>query len=338
MSFRRFLFDKTGILIVQAASAVVLGLYLSACSVALPVILLIYGCWLLILAAVLFTGYEHLRRKIEALERNLSRIDQKYLICELLDKPETALEEAYNRTLRTACKSMAEEVSAQRSISRSYKEYMEEWVHEVKTPITAIDLICANHPFPESGRIGRELSQIRYLVEQVLYYARSEQVEKDYFIQKLRICDAIQPALLQCRTLLLEAGISLQIDALEQTVLSDEKWLIFIFRQILLNSIQYRVKNNPQIRIYSQSMSDSVRLIFEDNGIGIAPSDLPRIFDKGFTGRNRTHQKATGLGLYLCRRLCLRLGIGIGAQSSPGKTCIYLDFPISSMTGALTDL
>ena len=116
MSFRRFLFDKTGVLIVQAASAIALGLYLSACSVALPVILLIYGCWLLILAAVFYTGYEHLRRKLEALERNLSRLDQKYLICELLDKPETALEEAYSRVLRAACKSMTEEVGAQRTI------------------------------------------------------------------------------------------------------------------------------------------------------------------------------------------------------------------------------
>lgn len=142
----------------------------------------------------------------------LSRLDQKYLICELLDKPETALEEAYSRVLRAACKSMTEEVSAQRTISRSYKEYMEEWVHEVKTPITAMISSVPNHSFPESARIGRELAQIRYLVEQVLYYARSEQVEKDYFIKKLRICDVLQPALLQCRTLLLEAGISLQIE------------------------------------------------------------------------------------------------------------------------------
>lgn len=338
MTARRFLFDHTGSLLVQAAAAVALGVYLSACAVTAGVILTIYTGWLLILTAVLGNGYFRARRKLKTIEQRLSGLDQKYLICELLDKPESALEEVYYHMLREGCKSMAENVSVQLSISRSYKEYMEEWVHEIKTPITAIDLICANQHVPESGRIGRELSQIRFLVEQVLYYARSEQVEKDYFIKKIRLCDALQPSLLQCRASLLEAGVALEVDPLEQTVLSDEKWLGFIFRQILLNAVQYRTSGCPRIRIRSRSLPESVELTFEDNGVGIPAADLPRIFDKGFTGRSRHNQKSTGLGLYLCRKLCLRLGVGIRAQSAPGRTCIVLDFPKSSMIGGLTEL
>lgn len=332
MSFRRFLFDKIPLLLsllfLFALSSVILLLY------RVPTVLLLFLLllWAVFFAVLLYVGYRREARKIRFMEQTIDRLGPKYLIPELLPKPESMLEEAYFRLLRESCKAMTEEVGRQRAISRSYKEYMEEWVHEIKTPITAVDLICRGHPGAETERVSQELFQIRHLVEQVLYYARSEQVEKDYFIKPMLLGDAVSSALLSCRSILLDAHIALCVSDLQERVNSDEKWVVFILRQILMNAVQYRASDDPRIRIYSEAKPQYVRLIVEDNGIGIAKEDLPRVFDKGFTGRNRSYQTSTGLGLYLCRRLCGRLGLGIRLESVPGQgTKILLDFPLTKL-------
>lgn len=332
LSFGNYIYEKLLMIILNLFCAAALTIYLRLLGNSLPAAIPILAVWFFILAAVIMKGFFTLRNKAQLLNNQLDMLDQKYLICEMLEKPENGLEKLYQLTLRTANKSMLENVNKIRNAQRDYKEYIEEWIHEIKTPITAVDLICKNHPDPENTRISRELAQINYLVEQALYYARSENVEKDYFIKEFSLSDALAPALMQNRTVLLEEKISLSIDENDTPVCTDEKWLTYILSQILTNSIKYRSPHNPSIHIYSTSTGSGVYLTVEDNGQGISPEDLPRIFEKGFTGSCRNNRKSTGMGLYLCKKLCQKLGLTISADSVLNQgTKITIGFPVGAL-------
>ena len=211
-----------------------------------------------------------------------------------------------------------------------YREYIEQWIHEVKTPIAASKLLCENHPSPASPALLSALEAIDRYTEQALYYARSEHTEKDYFIRELRLFDAVHQSIGQNKYLLLQNGVTLQVHETEDTVFSDEKWLCFILNQLISNAVKYR-RDPPVLTFRAVRDQDTLTLSLQDNGIGIDARDLPRIFDKGFTGQNgrRSAPNATGLGLYLCKRLCDKLDIGLQAQSSPGGTTLSLTFRIN---------
>ena len=174
------------------------------------------------------------------------------------------------------------------------------------------------------------LEAIDRYTEQALYYARSEHTEKDYFIRELRLFDAVHQSIGQNKYLLLQNGVTLQVHETEDTVFSDEKWLCFILNQLISNAVKYR-RDPPVLTFRAVRDQDTLTLSLQDNGIGIDVRDLPRIFDKGFTGQNgrRSAPNATGLGLYLCKRLCDKLDIGLQAQSSPAGTTLSLTFRIN---------
>ena len=323
----RFLEEKLNILILNAALALALGIFLRLTGVDMDELVLIFGGWAAALFLVLWMEYRRLGKKIRQMEAMVEGLDKKYLVCEMLPRPDTLLEEAYWQLLREGGRSMAEEVSQARAEFREYKEYIEEWIHEIKTPVTVIDLICRNHPGPETERIRREQRRTEELVEQALYYARSEVVEKDYLIRGVTLSGLVHPVLMEYRTLLLEQHIGLEVAELSEQVYTDEKWVQFILRQILSNSVKYAKKEGAKIRIFSESGKQGVTLVVEDNGAGIAPEDLPRVCQKGFTGGSRTRKKATGMGLYLAERLCRKMGCGFSIDSCQGVyTRVSLQF------------
>lgn len=333
MAFTDYLYDKLLLLFLNIFCAIALSLYMLIFGNGFSIIVPILIVWAVILMCTWGAGYYRLHKKYARISRQLEQLDQKYLIFEMLDKPASSSEKLFQYTLRAACKSMLEKVNTTKNSQRQYKEYIEEWIHEIKTPITAIDLICKNRPGNDSKRIGNELSQIDYLVEQALYYARSENVEKDYFVRSFSLSDALRPALLNQRTLLLEEKISLQVEDFSNIVCTDEKWITYILNQILSNAIKYHRPEGAWIKISARQAKNCVYLMIEDNGQGILPQDLPRIFEKGFTGSSRGNKKSTGMGLYLCRKLCLKLGLSIQADSVYGKgTTITIGFPSGSFT------
>ena len=338
MNLYEYIYEKLGIIIVNLFSMFALSIFLKLLGLSFDPVLIILICWLVILVATLSVEYLRLKGKYAYINRQLDTLDQKYLICELLGKPSTQIEKIYYEMLRSANKSMIEEVGRAREVQHSYKEYIEEWIHEIKTPITAIDLICKNHKSEVTDRIKKELSTIDYLVEQALYYARSEIVEKDYFVKKIPLFDVVQKSILNVRTAILENHIQLLVDETDDIVFTDEKWLNFIIIQILTNSIKYCKKENAQIHIYAEKLKNGVTLAIEDNGIGISPAELPRIFEKGFTGSNRANSKSTGIGLYLCKKLADKLGLTIKAESEKGKfTKITLFFPTDNFINDFAD-
>ncbi len=327
MNFWEFLFEKLNMVLVNLFAATALIVFLKLVGIqggALGLILIVWG---IILIAVGGREYWSQKRKYDEIESQLEELDKKYLICELLGKPETQMEKLYTNMLRAGSKSMVEEVNEKRNALSSYKEYIEEWIHEVKTPITAIDLICKNHPTEEILQIQKELQEIERFVEQALYYARSEVVEKDYFIKEISLSEIVYPVILEYRTMLLEHRVQIVADELELCVYTDEKWIQFILKQLLSNAVKYARKDNAKIHIYSQVVDGKKYLTVEDNGIGIAQSDIGRVCEKGFTGRNRVKKKSTGMGLYLAKRLCERLGIGLSVTSKEGVgTKVSLQF------------
>lgn len=229
-----------------------------------------------------------------------------------------------------ANKSMLEQIGAIEHERMEYKEYIEQWVHEVKTPITAIKLLCENHRSSLTKNILVELEKTIRFTEQALYYARSEHTQKDYSVQEIRLFDVVHQAIAENKYLLLQYGVALDLRETEDRVFSDEKWLCFILNQFIVNAVKYR-SADPVLCFYAEQHGSEVFLCVKDNGIGIDESDLPRIFEKGFTGKNGriASQNATGIGLYLCKRLCDKLGIGIAASSSGAGTTLQLSFHIN---------
>lgn len=212
-----------------------------------------------------------------------------------------------------------------------YKEYIEQWIHEIKTPITAMKLLCENHRTDWTKELLLELEKTNRFTEQALYYARSEHTEKDYSVREMALSQVVHGAIADNKYLLLQSGMRLEVEEMQDTVYSDEKWVRFILNQLIANAVKYRMEQ-PVLRISTHKRQDQVVLVVEDNGIGIAASDLPRIFEKGFTGQNgRMVQQSTGIGLYLCKRLCEKLGIGIMAESSEHGTAISLSFHINCL-------
>jgi signal transduction histidine kinase len=230
-----------------------------------------------------------------------------------------------------AGKSMLEQIGEVERERLEYKEYIEQWIHEIKTPITAMKLLCENHRTDWTKELLLELEKTNRFTEQALYYARSEHTEKDYSVREMALSQVVHQAIADNKYLLLQSGMHLEVEEMQDTVYSDEKWVRFILNQLIANAVKYRIEQ-PILRISTHKRQDQVVLVVEDNGIGIAASDLPRIFEKGFTGQNgRMVQQSTGIGLYLCKRLCEKLGIGITAESSEHGTAISLSFHINCL-------
>jgi signal transduction histidine kinase len=269
--------------------------------------------------------------------RNLLRIcdslDRKNLIAEMINPPSFKEGIILYDIIKGCNKAMLEEINKYKFIQEEYVEYMELWVHEIKTPISSSKLIAQNNKNEAMDSISEELERIEGYVEQVLFYSRSNNVEKDYIIKEVNIQSLCFNVLRENSKLFINNNIGIQTENLDESVFSDAKWLQFILNQLLTNSVKYSNKGSSLIKITSARMENCIVLKVEDNGVGIKESELPRIFDKGFTGTNgRKNERSTGMGLYICKRLCDKLGLGIKAYSSYGDgTTISLVFPKSSM-------
>lgn len=202
--------------------------------------------------------------------------------------------------------------------SRRCKELMEYytiWAHQIKTPIAAMDLILQREDTPVNRELSEELKRIRQYVEMVLVVLRLDSDSTDYVIREYDLDDMIHQAVRKFAAQFIYRKIQLNYEPVEKSVLTDEKWLLFVIEQVLSNALKYTKTGTIEI-----FMEEPEILCIRDSGIGIAPEDLPRIFEKGYTGYNgRSDKKASGIGLYLCRRICDKLGHKITAVSAVGE-------------------
>lgn len=271
---------------------------------------------------------EYLRKKsfYDALFMNVKQLDQAYLVLEMIDKPTFYEGELWFQLLYTINKSMNENVQVYEEKMLAFKEYIEMWIHEIKLPISSLLLRMHNQ---KDRRWVEELKRMEDAVEQVLYYTRSENAGKDYLIMEVSLDKIIKSVALKNKDYLLENKIDLQVLNLHFQVFTDSKWLEFILNQIVNNSIKYRREEvESYIQIEAKEEKNTIILSILDNGIGIPASDISKVFDKSFTGQNgRIEAKATGMGLFIAKKMCQKLGHDITIESKKNAyTKVYITF------------
>ena len=242
----------------------------------------------------------------------LEDIDKKYLLPEMIDAPDFLEGKILKRVIEDMGKAMTEHVNEYKFLTEDYKEYIELWIHEVKIPIATSKMIIENNKNEVTKNIDEELDKIDDYTEQALFYARSNTVNKDYIIKKIKLEKIVNMALLKNKKEFIGRKVNVNIYNLDLEVATDSKWLVFILNQIISNSIKYKKQNeNLSLEIFAKKQKENVTLYIKDNGIGISKNDISRIFEKGFTGENGRiiGKKSTGIGLYLCKKLCDKLRI-----------------------------
>jgi signal transduction histidine kinase len=207
--------------------------------------------------------------------------------------------------------------------------YITKWVHEIKIPISVAELMLENTEFQDidiSRNFKSELERIKFLVSQVLYAGRAAHYQEDFSVTQISLKKAVREAIKPNSYFFMSKNIEIDAKNLDYNVVSDEKWVIYILEQILNNASKY-VKSNGKVEIYADETDKAVTLHIRDNGIGIPISDISRVFDKGFTGKNgRKTSKSTGMGLYYSKKVSGNLGIGLMVYSREGE---YTEFTVS---------
>ena len=241
---------------------------------------------------------------------------------ENLPSPKTLMEEDYTNLILNLNKEYKNYISKSDIAKSDMIDYYTMWVHQIKTPISAMKLLIQTSESEISSDLSSELFKIEQYVEMVLSYIRLGSNKNDFVLKEYDLDNIIRQAVRKYAPLFIRKKISLDFQPTNYKVLTDEKWLVFVIEQLLSNAIKYT--NKGKISIYSL---ENKKLVIEDTGIGISKEDIPRIFDKGFTGYNgRTDKKATGLGLYLCKNILDKLSHKISIESEVGvKTKVILD-------------
>lgn len=308
----------------------ILLIVLKVDSFAILFIVIINGAGILI-----YHIFDYLRKKqyYNEIKENMESLDKKYLISEVIEEGTFTESKLIYDVICKSNKAMNDEIGEFKRGINDYREYIELWVHEIKTPIATCKLLIENNESPLTESIGEEVCKLENYIDQALFYTRSNTIEKDYIIKEMSLSSCVNKVLNNNADSLIKKKVKISLGDLEKQVYSDSKWIEFILGQIISNSIKYMNKEHKELKIYCNENSKYVILNIEDNGAGISEKDISRVFDKGFTGENgRKFGKSTGIGLYLCKKLCKKLGLDITLISEEGKfTRVSIIFPINRM-------
>lgn len=294
-------------------SALVLGLYdLPAEAVGYAGLL----CFVL-LGMFCLADFFRWRRKVLELE---SIRGQAALLLHMLSEPRDLEEAAWRELLAELDEDRRAAVSARDASLRESTDYYTMWVHQIKTPIAAMGLLLQGDESEQGKALRTELFRIERYVELVLSYLRLGGGASDYLFRQVDVDAVLRQAARKYAPLFIRGKVSLDLRETGLRVLSDEKWLQLVVEQVLSNAVKYAPGGHVTV------WSEGERLLIRDDGLGIAPEDLPRVFDQGFTGCNgRMDKRATGIGLYLCREICTKLGHTIQVDSELGKgACVTI--------------
>ncbi len=335
MKFRDFIKDKILLIVTVILALISIEILLLAYNIGIIAQIYIAIIIILVVGISIFVEYKNKQHFYNQLKTNMDELNEKYLISEIIKTPNFIEGKILKETIQDTGKSMLENVNYYKNIQEEYKEYIELWIHEVKIPIAASKMIIENNKNAITKSIDEELDKVENYIEQALFYARSNAVEKDYIINKTNLKEIVSGSILKNKTTLLNEKVALELKDIEQEVYTDSKWATFIINQIIQNAIKYSKKENKKIEIYSKTKNDKVLLYIKDNGIGIKKGEITRVFERGFTGENGriVGQKSTGIGLYLCKKLCDKLGLGIELNSEKDiGTEVRIIFPKNSYT------
>ena len=333
MSFIEYFKDKVIFIIINIIVLVITSYLLFGLNVSSYAIFII--CILNFLASISFFIYDCLRKSkyYSSLLKRLDELDKKYFIGDVATEEDFLEGKILFEIISQATKLMKDDISESIRNSNDYKEYIELWVHEIKTPIATCKLLIENNDNEVTESIGEEVTKVEDYIEQVLFYARSNAVEKDYLIKEINLKKSINAVIRKNANTLIEKRVKVDIRNVDKIVSCDSKWIEFILGQIVSNSIKYMDKKESVLKIYSENIGNDVILKICDNGIGMDEKSVIKAFEKGYTGKNgRRFGKSTGMGLYLCKKLCEKLGLGINIKSKENEgTEVTILFPINDM-------
>lgn len=270
---------------------------------------------------------------IIALSVDFIKYSRKLKVLKILKKQTSALitdlpsidnenEEIYQEIIKNLKSEISDKENTYNSSVQDMTEYYSVWAHQIKTPIASMKLSLQNEDSHLTRKLSSDLLRIEQYVEMVLAFLRLDSTSNDYLFKEYELDTVVKQSVRKFASDFIGKKLKLEYTPLERKIITDEKWFSFVIEQILSNSIKYT--REGFVKIY---MSDENTLCISDTGIGIAPEDLPRIFENGYTGFNgRLDKSASGIGLYLCKRICDNLGIGISVSSKLGKgTQFFLD-------------
>ena len=328
MTLREFLSDRLKRIALQVICAGLATLFLFATGTQPGVLVILLIVLLLVFLTVNMFDFFQQRARLLELKSILDGLDHKYLFTECVPQPKGLFERRLFDLTRLAGRDMTGAVSEAQASQREYREYVERWVHEIKAPLTAARLICRELDGDTRRKLTAEISQIEAHVERALFYARAENPEQDCLFRQIELEKIAAQAIENHRSLLIQNGIRVEMENMNCAVYTDEKWAVFILGQLLQNAARYRGPE-PVITLSAKPLGRQTQLIVHDNGIGIPAHELPRVFERGFTGSNgRIRGGSTGIGLYLCRKLAVFLELELRMDSQEGAgTTVTLTFP-----------
>ncbi|WP_195986481.1 sensor histidine kinase [Clostridium sp. D53t1_180928_C8] len=333
MSILTYIKERIPFLIMNLILFFVVIVLMKIANVSFEIIIILFLIWFGPLLIYMIFELIKFKRYFDNLISVVDNLDRKYLLPEVVEEPYFQEGKILNYILRVTNKDMHENVKFYKDEQIEYREYIETWVHEIKTPIASAKLILENDNSILGERINYEMKRVEGYIEQVLYYARSSEVSKDYIIKEFSLRAVVMRVIKSNSRDFINKKIKLNIKALNGKIFSDEKWIEFIINQIIVNAVKFSNSKNGEITVYSNINTNNIVLIIEDNGVGINERDIDRIFEKGFTGENgRRFGKSTGIGLYLCKKLSDKLGIGIEVESKISMgTRVNIIFPIGQL-------
>ena len=337
MSFLAYLSDRVAPLAVRALALAFVALAMSVYGVEASVVTFVCAVLALTAAFALVLDWLHRRGFYRQLSETIDALGgQSYLATELVERPRLLEAGLFFDALDRESRSMRDRIADARRREREYREYVETWVHEIKTPIAAARLIAKNNPSPAVDAIDAEVDAVEGYVEQALYYSRSTSLDRDFQIREVVLDDVVRDALRHKARALIDARVTPELEGLDACVHADPKWLSFVVGQVLVNAAKYRRADGEQghVRIAATRRETgldawSTQLEIHDDGIGVPAADVGRVFHKGFTGENgRRFARSTGIGLYLVRELCRKMGVEVWLESEEGVgTSVFLAFP-----------
>lgn len=333
MRFKEYLKDK--IIYISLLVFAVITIEILLIPYDMQIFIKIYVAVAIIAAFLIGFLVEYYSKKnyYDTVKSRIRELQEEYLIMEVLPKADFTEANILEDAIRDIGKSMLENVNKYKYLQEDYKDFIELWIHEIKIPIATSKMIVENNKNEITASINEELDKIDNYTEQALFYAMSNTVEKDYIVRKIQLKEIVNASILKNKAQLIQNKISIDTKNLDETVCTDSKWCIFIINQIIQNSIKYSKNADRQIEIYGERKKENIILYIKDNGIGIKESEITRVFEKGFTGENGriTGKKSTGIGLYLCKKLCDKLCIGLELNSKKDEgTEVKLIFPNNS--------
>ena len=316
--FRAYLLQRRRELLLLALCAVLF--FVTFFLYNLPPGAVLYPTVLCVLAGAVFAlvSWRRAKQKHERL-RELSRLPA--ALMDRFPPPAGADDEDYQAVIEALRREQAELRSESARRYQDMTDYYTTWAHQIKTPIAAMRLMLQGEDSPLARQLSEEVRSVEQYASMVLAFVRLDSDTTDYVFREQALDPIVREAVKKFAGQFIRKKLRLTYEPIRARVLTDEKWLCFVIEQILSNAVKYTNEGGVTI-----TWQEPDTLVIRDTGIGIAPEDLPRVFEKSYTGYNgRSDKKSSGIGLYLCRRICTRLGHRIGVSSEPGRgTAVWI--------------